>query len=222
MSNFQKRLCEGLALLDSQLEPETLNRLEFYFTELKKWSRKVNLIAKSSTDEQIIENHFLDSLTLLEKLQGSGRHLLDIGTGAGFPGLVCKVACPELQVTLMEPRLKRVSFLKHIVRNLRLEGVGILDKRVEECQDLTAKTVFSHITARAVADISGLFGMVQQLGADDAEILIMKGPKWREELVEAEAIIKQSGYVLAHRGKSFLPFSGAERNLLVFQPVHKG
>ncbi len=222
MSSFQKRLYEGLAILGTQLNPETVDRLELYFTELKKWSRKVNLIAKSSSDEQIIENHFIDSLILVDKLHGSNRHLLDIGTGAGFPGLICKVACPEVEVTLLEPRLKRVSFLKHIVRSLRLERVSIIDKRVEEYEELTSKPVFSHITARAVADIKGLFVMVQQIGSEESEVILMKGPKWREELVEAEAIIKQSGYILAHRDKCLLPFSRAERNLLVFQPEHKG
>lgn len=222
MSNFQQRLYEGLAILNYKLKPETVERLELYFTELKKWSRKVNLIAKSSTDEQIIENHFLDSLTLIAKLQGSDKHLLDIGSGAGFPGLVCKVACPEVEVTLLEPRLKRVSFLKHIVRSLELEGVTVIDKRVEEYQWIFSKTIFSHITARAVADIKGLFVMVQQIGSEEAEILFMKGPKWSEELVEAEAIIKQSGYSLVHREKCLLPFSRAERNLLVFQPENKG
>ncbi len=113
---------------------EAFDRLNLYFNELKKWGRKVNLIAKSSSDQQIVENHFIDSLTILPLLVGANTHLLDIGTGAGFPALVCKAAYPELAITLVEPRLKRVSFLGHITRTLGLQEVKILSCRVEDEQ----------------------------------------------------------------------------------------
>ena len=132
MSDFSKRLETGLQLLGIEISAEAYDRLTLYFAELKKWSKKVNLIAKSAGDEQIVESHFLDSLTILPLLTGENAHLLDIGTGAGFPALVCKAALPELAVTLVEPRLKRVSFLGHITRILGLEEVRVLPCRVED------------------------------------------------------------------------------------------
>ncbi len=151
--NFQALMASGLEQLDLDVSKENCKRLEIYFSELKKWAKKVNLIAKNSSDEQIIEKHFLDSLMILPFLKGSDNHLLDVGTGAGFPGLVCKVAMPELRLTLVEPRLKRVSFLNHIVRTLDLDGVTSLSCRIEDDEQLTTDGGFSHITSRAVADI---------------------------------------------------------------------
>jgi 16S rRNA (guanine527-N7)-methyltransferase len=108
---------------------------------------------RDTEPQQIIENHFIDSLTILPLLHGADVHLLDIGSGAGFPGLVCKAARPELLVTLVEPRLKRASFLGHIVRTLGLDGVTILTCRIEDEVQLPSDTVFSHITGRAITEV---------------------------------------------------------------------
>ena len=108
-------LAQGLDLMGLALDnqPEALVRLALYFEELNKWNRKVNLVARTLDDRQILEDHFLDSLTLLEFLAPEIRQrgtLLDIGTGAGFPGLVLKAVCPQLPVTLIEPRQNRFFF----------------------------------------------------------------------------------------------------------------
>lgn len=123
---FTTRLEEGLALAGIALDTAALGRLERYWLELRKWNQKINLIAKGSTDEEIVENHFLDSLTLLPLLGEGEIHLLDIGSGAGFPGLVVKAARPDIHLTLVEPRHKRVAFLGQIVRSLQLSEVRIL------------------------------------------------------------------------------------------------
>lgn len=222
MSNFKERLVTGLNNLKIEVAPDGVDKLEIYFSELKKWSKKVNLIAKSSTDEQIIENHFLDSLTLVPLLIGGNKHLLDIGTGAGFPGLVCRAVCAELAVTLVEPRLKRVSFLKHIVRSLELDNVEIIADRIEEDSHFDFEAEITHITARAVTDIGGLLQMVERFGTGGVQLLCMKGPKWKQELEEAKAIIDQSTYELADRKRCYLPFSGAERSLLIFTSKQMG
>lgn len=216
MVDFHQQLTTGLGILGIDLPPESTDRLARYFDELKKWSRKVNLIAKSAPDEQIIENHFLDSLTLLPLLQGPDSHLLDIGTGAGFPGLVCKAAWPELSVTLVEPRAKRVSFLGHIVRTLGLENVTVLSCRAEDKELLPAERVFTHITGRAVTEIGPFLNMVERFSQASPRLILMKGPKWREELTAAKEIVEQSSYTLEGVKECVLPFSGAQRTLLLF------
>lgn len=213
--DFQGRLAEGLDRLELELSAESCECLELYFTELKKWAKKINLIAKMTSDEQIIENHFLDSLMILPFLEGVEPHLLDIGTGAGFPGLVCKIAKPELRVTLVEPRLKRVSFLKHIVRTLGLQGVNTLACRVEDEELLSDTGDFTHITCRAVADIGSFLDMVKRFRESGAKLICMKGPRWKEEVDRASEILLQS-YELVLVEKQVLPFSGAERNFLFF------
>ena len=216
MTGFAAQLTAGLEKLEIAVPAASIDRLATYFSELKKWSRKVNLIAKSATDEEIVENHFLDSLTLLPFLAGSGCHLLDIGTGAGFPGLVCKAARPELTVTLVEPREKRVSFLGHIVRTLGLKDVFILGCRIEDEERLAADRPFTHITGRAVTEIGPFLTMVERFSASSPKVILMKGPKWREEMAAASAIVAGSPFKLTDVRECALPFSGARRALLLF------
>jgi 16S rRNA (guanine527-N7)-methyltransferase len=216
MFDFRQRLETGLHLLGTEISPASVDRLAIYFAELKKWSRNINLIAKSAGDEQIVEKHFLDSLTLLPLLGGAGSHLLDIGTGAGFPALVCKAACPELAVTLVEPREKRVSFLGHMVRTLGLKEVLILSCRVEDETQLPSTAVFSHITARAVTEIGPLLQMVERFAPSGPQLVCMKGPRWREEINAAAEILNRSSFRLDRVVECALPFSGAERRIVIF------
>lgn len=217
MVDFKGQMEIGLQRLGLEIPTKSYDRLALYFTELKKWSAKINLIAKSASDEHIIETHFLDSLTILPLLAGDGQcHLLDIGTGAGFPGLVCKAVFPELAVTLVEPRMKRVSFLQHIIRTLDLRGVDVLSCRVENESRLSSHTRFSHITGRAVTEIGPFLELAERFSPSGAKVLLMKGPKWKEEIDAAVKILETSPYGLMEVVECALPFSGAKRALLLF------
>lgn len=216
--DFKEQLLAGLERLELNLPEETLPLLELYFLELKKWNKRVNLIAKSSTDLQIVENHILDSLTLLPYLRPRN-HLLDIGTGGGFPGLVCKVALPAVRVSLVEPRQKRVNFLRHLVRTLGLDGVEIYNDRIENKASLAKDPTISHITGRAVTEIGPFLQMVEAFSFTGAEIVMMKGRKWREELLAAEEIVRESKFDLFRVEECALPFSGAKRCLLFFSVI---
>ncbi|WP_136796536.1 16S rRNA (guanine(527)-N(7))-methyltransferase RsmG [Desulfosediminicola ganghwensis] len=213
---FTQKLEKGLAILEISLSGEAVERLFVYFTELRKWSRKVNLIAKGATYEEIVENHFIDSLTLLPLLEGGDVHLLDVGSGAGFPGLVLKAARPEMRLTLVEPRLKRISFLKHVARTLKLEGVEALACRVEDERLLPSDQDFTHVTSRAVSEVGPFLEMVSRFSNPGLQVICMKGPKWQQELERAETIVRENGYVQSKTLSCRLPFSGAERNMLVF------
>ncbi len=222
-TSFYSQLQTGLDYLGIELPEDAQKRLYLYFTELKKWQKKVNLIAKNTGDETIVENHFLDSLTLLPHLHrmGDGKiHLVDIGTGAGFPGLVCKAACPEMVVSLVEPRLKRVSFLKHIVRILKLEQVNVLAERMEPGSKLPADGSVTHVTGRAVTEIGPFVEMAAGFVNPHLQLVLMKGPKWKEEEENAGGVIQNSGYSLAETAEYSLPFSGASRTLLFFTKIH--
>jgi 16S rRNA (guanine527-N7)-methyltransferase len=211
--------CERLGL---KLENAAIDRLLIYYEELKRWSRKINLISKETTDEQIIENHFLDSLTLLPLLNSSHHiHLLDVGTGAGFPGLICKAAWPELAVTLVEPRLKRVSFLRYIIRTLQLGDVSVHACRIEDEKLLPSATPFTHITSRAVTDIGAFLGLVRRFALSEPFIICMKGPKWQQELASVADELQAGSLELVRQVQLQLPFSGAERVLLVLKILAK-
>lgn len=212
---FQEELARGLSALDIAIDGQGLKALACYHAELKRWSGKMNLIAKNTPDEQILESHFLDSLTLLPLLP-AGAHLLDIGTGAGFPGLVCKAADPTLRLTLVEPRQKRVSFLRHIVRTLRLEHVEIVNGRIEDDLLLPSDTPFTHITSRAVSDIAGFFAMAERFFRPGLKMICMKGPKWQEELAAAADSLHRLPIAREETIEWRLPLTGALRVLIVF------
>lgn len=209
--------CEVLGL--PPLEAEAEERLLVYFQELKHWSRKINLIAKRASNQEILEKHFLDSLTLLPLLGGDRPHLLDIGSGAGFPGLVCKAVHPTLQLTLVEPRLKRVSFLRHVARRLELADLSVLACRVEDEEMLPSDTGFTHITSRAVTEIKAFLEMSSRFARPGMQIICMKGPKWEEELAAWKDSPSSARFTLHSRTEYVLPFSRGIRNLVVFEPV---
>jgi len=220
MASLAALLDDGLARLDlgqgvalgDKVDAAARARLLDYMALLQKWSAKSNLIAKKASDRDIVE-HFLDSLALLPLLTNSVS-LTDVGSGAGFPGMVVAAVRPELAVSLVEPRRKRAAFLRHVTRSLGLEHVVCHECRL---QDIAAKaTPGAYIVSRAVADIAGFLAMTHSWLAAGAQIVCMKSRKWPQELEQAQetiARLKLDGPKITNYR---LPFSGAERVTLAF------
>jgi 16S rRNA (guanine527-N7)-methyltransferase len=116
--------------LGIKLNKQQLALFDVYKNELLQWNAKTNLISENSSRE-IITRHFLDSLSALQFIQKPAARLIDVGCGAGFPGLPLKIALPSLQVYLLETNRKKVSFLKHIIRLLNLSQAFVFHDRVE-------------------------------------------------------------------------------------------
>ena len=202
--------------MDIELTANGADQLFAYFNELKKWSRKVNLIARDTADDQIVENHFLDSLALLAFLP-KGAGLVDVGTGAGFPGLVCKAVRPDIELFLVEPRSKRVNFLNHIVRTLKLDEVHVFCSRVEDAKAVHEADSITHVTCRAVSDIKGFLEMTGAISVPNICRLCLKGPKWQEEMAEASETLQQYGCQTERVVEYTLPFSGARRAIVALK-----
>lgn len=210
-------LAEGLRTLGIEpLSIPTLQQLWRYFAELTKWNRTINLVAEAPA-QGILENHFLDSLTLLPVLTGSP--LLDVGAGAGFPGLVLKIARPELEVCLVEPRQKRVSFLRHVIRTLKLTGITVVADRLEagDPEFVLAHGQFPLITCRALTEIAPFLALVEAIAPPGGRVLCMKGPKADGELAAWQQHSPGSPFEVERRLDFTLPFSGATRSLLIFK-----
>lgn len=211
---FDALLQKGADELAVEIGDQQSGRLYDYFSELKRWSRKVNLISKSATDEEIVEKHFLDSLALLNLLKLPSASLLDVGSGAGFPGLVCKAARPEMKVGLVEPRLKRVSFLRHICRLLDLADVEVHGCRLED-RTLEGEATCGWVVSRAVAEIGDFLTLCSRFKEYGSSVVCMKGPGYLDEL--DDRTIAASGWRQVDTKTYCLPFSGAQRSLLVFR-----
>lgn len=212
----EQLLNEGLAQLDLILTGEQVRQLVLYCLELQKWSRKVNLVARNTSLLNLVDKHFLDSLTLvplLSKFDCLHGSLLDVGSGAGFPGLVVKIACPSLAAVLLEPRHRRVSFLKHIIRLLALEKIDVQMHRTEDSDVLSAYD-FTVITGRAVTDVAGFLAMVAQLASSKTLVICMQGVGGREEW---EKNLNPTDFQCVGIEETVLPFSRAKRYLLLFR-----
>ena len=208
-------LVRGGAQLGLAMDAAGVERLLVYLAELMKWSRRVNLIARDTPEAQVVETHFLDSLTLLPFLDGAGEvHLLDVGSGAGFPGLAIACVRPDARFTLCEPRQKRVSFLRHVVRTLGLANVEVVADRVE-AQASAWQGRFTHITSRAVAEPAAFLPLVRPLVTPATRVLLMLARA--EGLAGIDRLVSGPWRVDAER-RFVLPFSGAPRLVAAVVP----
>ena len=216
-------LTKGLDLMGLQVAENAIDRLDQYFLELTKWNQKMNLVAMGP-DLKIIENHFLDSLTLIPTILDSEKpvNLLDVGTGAGFPGLVLGTALPELNITLMEPRLKRVSFLKHVIRTLGLSKVTVLSERLDKnYKPEEENRRFTLITSRALTRITDFLELSACACRPGGKVICMKGPNGKDEVREWEKETPHSPFQLTETRELRLPFSNALRMLVIFTKVEE-
>jgi len=204
----------GLDQLDIRVTEQSLTELVRYCLELEKWNRKFNLVAKDTTLADIAEKHFLDSLTLVPVLDRLGPHnlnLLDVGSGAGFPGLVVKIARPEWNVTLLEPRERRVVFLRHIIRLSGLTAVNVDASRIEK-EQLPVKR-YGIITGRAVASVPLFLEMVASAASIETRVVCMQGAAGKQDLRKGSMV---NGFECREVVETSLPFSGDKRFILLF------
>jgi 16S rRNA (guanine527-N7)-methyltransferase len=161
----------GIALSDAGLKAFGL-----YYKELLQWNAKMNLTAITGPEEAAIK-HFLDSLLVAKHVPLSGS-LVDIGSGAGFPGLPLKIVQPGLQVVLVEAVRKKASFLRQVVRLLRLEGVEVYNGRVE---DLDRPAAFDYATSRAFSEFALFCRLAAPLLKPGGVLVAMKGREKNEQ-----------------------------------------
>ena len=206
----------GLDRLGIRIEENSVDDILLYCRELTKWNKRINLIARNTPPTEILEKHFLDSLTLLPLINQYGTTsatLLDVGTGAGFPGMVLAAVMPDLQVTLLEPRQKRVSFLRHIIRTLQLTNVTVLADRLEHAGNLAGKN-FTFITSRALADAGRFLTMIEKVLNPETLVIVMQATGGEEQW---SGDSRTEDWQLIESRNFLLPFSGAPRLLSIIR-----
>lgn len=212
----KNRLEAKCAALGIALTGPMLDALDQYAEILVEYNQKVNLTA--ITDPEGIEDkHFADSLLLANLPETAGK-LVDVGTGAGFPGVVAKIFKPELQLTLMEPTGKRVEFLKYVCAQLGLSGVEFAKERAEEAARKVWREQFDVATARGVAALPMLSEYCLPLVKVGGVFLAMKGPGAAEELAESGAALKKLGGKGSSVAEFHLP-GGDVRNIIRIKKI---
>jgi 16S rRNA (guanine527-N7)-methyltransferase len=210
----RRTLMEGAGSLGITLSDYQVDAFLTYLMELDKWNRKINLTA--ITDErEIIIKHFLDSLSYTAGFTPvTGLRLLDMGSGAGFPALPIKIAYPELSITLVDSVKKKATFLRHIVRVLKLSGVEVIDSRTDELPE-SHHASYDVVTARAFANIASALSAGSSFMKRDGSIVLSRGPD--ETIGERE--LSSIGASVENKIALTLPYSNYHRVIWVFKKV---
>jgi 16S rRNA (guanine527-N7)-methyltransferase len=199
--------------------PFMVARFLRYRQELLDWNTRFNLTAITDPEEILIK-HFLDSLSLLLVYNEPRARLLDIGSGAGFPGLALKIARPEWQVTLLEATGKKVAFLRHMIELLQLTGIEAVHGRAEElAHKVEYRASFDVVTARAVASLPTILEYAAPFCRVGGLIILPKKGDLAEELAQGERAARQVGAVLKDNVFVTLPGLEGDRRLLVWEQV---
>lgn len=192
---------------------ETTSRLEQYVALLLKWNNTINLIGKTTADN-VWDRHIIDCLQLVRLIPAHTESLVDLGSGAGLPGLVIACCLPELAVTLVERDHRKAAFLLQAAQTLDLKHVNILAKPIEE---MTSR--FDVVTARALTSLSSLCEFAHPLLGVNAICLFPKGADFAKELEQAQqhwqfahalhrSITNEKSYVIMIKQLTTLPIKG--------------
>lgn len=207
-------LIAGAKVFGVELSPSQVRSFEQYLDLLAFWNRRLNLTAIRDPD-LVVRRHFVDSLSVVPFLSGDGG-VLDVGSGAGFPGIPIKLALPGKTVHLLEPRRKRANFLRQVARELQLSDVHVIEQRVE---DLSAEPLppIRETVTRGFSDILGFLEASADLLGPDGMAIVMHGPKGMTLLVELRECIPGYGLTEGETSHFELPFGGEQRTVLTFR-----
>ena len=209
---LRRTLIEGSSVFGIVLNEKQADAFLVYLVELEKWNRKMSLTAIHG-EQEVIVKHFLDSLSFVRGFDPvPGSRILDMGSGAGFPGLPLKIAFPDLRMTLVESVQKKASFLRHMVRTLALDGVDVVDKRTEELGE-GYKGSYDVVTARAFASIENALREGAPFLRERGVMVLSRGPAETAKEKDASA----AGMAVENHLELALPFSGDRRAIWVFR-----
>lgn len=214
---MQQTLYSGAQQFNLSLTETQLSAFEQYGQELIAWNKKINL-TRIVEPEEIAVKHFLDSLSVCQALPdlSPGFSIIDVGSGAGFPGLPLKIALPDIRLTLLESTGKKTAFLQHIVNTLNLTGVTVLTARAEEAgQQPTHREQYDIAVARAVSALPTLAEYILPLVKVGGLVIVQKGQPPAEEVKAATSALEILGGKLYEILPVTVPGLNAERHLLV-------
>ena len=220
-----KKLIEGADKLGLEFTARQVKQFELYYQELIEWNKKINLTA--ITDYSSVQvKHFLDSLTITLALrEEEGRrpdfNIIDIGTGAGFPGVPLKILLPQPRLVLIEPTAKKTAFLHHIISKLELENIEVLNSRAEEAAHLPLyREQFALVLSRAVALLPTLVELTLPFCQLGGRFIAQKKGEIDQEISKAKEAIAALGGKLDQVQKIEMDEFDDARYLVIIDKIH--
>lgn len=226
MNKFNlEQFIDDLDELHIFLEENQLNQFIRYYELLVEWNSFMNLTAIIDFDE-VMKKHFIDSLSLIKaynlKCEDINLNLIDIGTGAGFPGIPIKIAFPGIKVTLLDSLQKRIKFLDEVISELELDNIEAIHGRAEDyAKPDKLREKYDLCVSRAVANLSTLSEYCIPFVKKGGKFICYKSERLTEELLNAIKAISVLGGEIEEQVDYYLPFSDIYRNLLVIKKIKK-
>lgn len=207
------KLKQFLQTYNVELTETMVQQFLDYKKLLVEWNQKINLTALD--EDEYIEKHFYDSLLVVKAHHFDEQKVMDIGTGAGFPGIPLKIVFPHIALTLVEPTAKRCTFLQEVVNHLQLRNVLILNERAEDL-GLSFRNAYDIVVARAVASLNTILELAIPFVKKDGIFIALKGASALEELENSKHAIRVLDVRVAKVDENTLPSDGAIRRNIVF------
>jgi len=206
---------EELKKINISVTEEQLKQLQTYYELLIEWNEKINLTSITNKNDVYLK-HYYDSITLSKIIDFLNiKTLCDVGTGAGFPGLVLKIIYPHIKITLVDSLQKRINFLNMVIAKLNLTDIETIHERSEEYAKMN-RDKFDVVTARAVADLRILFEICVPMVKVNGYFIPMKGNISRE-ILNVERLNNVFNCQLETQMSFYLPYEHSERTLLKFK-----
>lgn len=211
---LEETLKTGLAEMQLPCDDKALARFRIYFNTLEEKNKVMNLTAITGEDESA-RKHFLDSVSPLLLFSMSGKKVIDVGSGAGFPGLPLKILEPDMKLTLMDSLQKRIVFLSDVCSSLGFNDTECVHARAEECRD--RRETYDFALSRAVARLNILSELCLPFVKVGGSFLALKGPAVAEELSEAKRAIATLGGKVSQVFDYAIPGEELRHNVVIIQ-----
>lgn len=218
MDVFSEDFKEMLNKINLVLNDKQINDFYVYMLELLEWNKNVNLTAITEENE-VIQKHFIDSLTILKYINDDDK-IIDVGTGAGFPGIPLKISNNKLDITLLDSLNKRILFLDNVIKKLSLNNIKTIHSRVEDAGiNSLYREKFDIATSRAVAQLNILLEYLLPLVKVGGKCICMKGGNIEEELSNSTRALEVLGGKIEKIESFEIPNSDIKRNVIIIGKI---
>ena len=216
--DFKNKMIELSKKINIDITDEQLEKFYMYMELLLEWNEKINLTAITEVDEVILK-HFIDSMTVLKYLKDE-ESIIDVGTGAGFPGIPIAIMKQKEKITLLDSLNKRINFLNEVCNELKIENVKTYHGRAEDLgHNKEQREKYDISISRAVANMTTLVEYLLPFIKVGGRCICMKGNEIEEELEQAKFAIKELGGKIEKVEKFNLPNSDMERNIIIITKI---
>lgn len=217
-NGFKNKMIELARMINDELTENQVENFFKYMNLLLEWNEKINLTAITDVDD-IILKHFIDSMTVLKYIE-KDKSIIDVGTGAGFPGIPIAIMREDVKITLLDSLNKRINFLNEVCSELKINNIETIHGRAEEAgQNKQYREKYDIAVSRAVANMTTLSEYLIPFVKVGGICICMKGSEINHELEQAKFAIKELGGKIEKVEKFNLPDSDIERNIVIIKKI---